>query len=82
MVGDLLPETFLADALSYYKDTLITAYYRLADTGQTTCYALDFQQACGNSAFPGQDGDYIGVPLARSFTGPKPSPPSTPPMLR
>ena len=42
----------------------------LADSGQPLCYNAAASQPCGDSSFPGQDGDYANVPRARSFTGP------------
>lgn len=56
------------------QNTFTTGIYTLtfpvADTGQTLCYNATASQACGIASFPGQDGDYVDTPNARSFTVP------------
>ncbi len=44
----------------------------LPDTGQSLCFndTLTPLSSCGEPIFPGQDGDYVGVPAARSFSAP------------
>lgn len=56
---------------SEYTVSVIVAY-PFADTGQTLCYDGTVVQTCASvsGTFPRQDGHYVNVPWARSFTGP------------
>lgn len=44
----------------------------IADTGQTNCYNISSLITCPNpgESFFGQDGNYVDIPNARSFSGP------------
>lgn len=43
---------------------------RVVDSGQNQCYDTSGPVACQDSAFPGQDADYVGVPKPRSISAP------------
>ncbi|MCB1193993.1 MAG: DUF1566 domain-containing protein [Leptospiraceae bacterium] len=48
--------------------------FAIADSGSTTCYDDSVSITCTgvSGSYPRQDGDYIDIPKARSFTGPTP----------
>jgi len=50
-----------------FTTTTTNQSFVVADTGQTACYN---GAGCPVAAYPGQDGDFLNIPAARSFTGP------------
>ena len=69
-VQDLGGESMSADASGTFTAEVRNTYFPISDTGVTLCYNDSTTLTCGDTTYPGQDGDYLNIPAAISFTGP------------
>jgi hypothetical protein len=67
---DLAGNFIAAQVQRSFTTTKANQAYPLADTGYTSCHNDAGVTACGDPSWPGQDGDFLNVPAARSFIGP------------
>ncbi|MBL0263167.1 MAG: putative Ig domain-containing protein [Leptospiraceae bacterium] len=59
-----LPKTYTITAADGSEENFIVRISRMfSDTNQTKCYNNTSEITCGNSDFPRQDGDIVGLPM-------------------
>jgi hypothetical protein len=70
-IKDAAGNAIAANVQQTFTTTTSGETFPVADSGLTLCYnTSSTPQPCADSSWPGQDGDFIDTPNARSFTGP------------
>lgn len=67
---DLAGNAVVAQVQRTFTTTSRNTYFPVADTGSSVCSDATTIIACGDTSFPNQDGDFVNIPNARSFSGP------------